>query len=322
MSPEVVSIGEPMVEFCATSTGRLRRVPLFKRGWGGDTSNFAVSVARLGGDVGYLCRLGDDEFGRSFLELWHREGVDASRVIIEENSFTAVYFISLIGGGRHDFTYYRSGSAASHYSPGDLDEDYFKSVKVLHSSGISLAVSQSLREAVFEAVELSKEAGGIFSFDPNVRLKLWSLQTAQAVTEHAFERADIVLSSMEDMEQLFNIIDPVEAAEMLKDMGVEIVVIKLGGEGCYVSNEGDSFQVRGFDVNVVDTTGSGDAFDGAFIVGQLKGWSLRKTAVFANAVGALTATGRGAVAPIPRSAEAIKLMESAAECRRRTDGRL
>lgn len=126
LSPEVLSIGEPMVELCATTPGRLRQIPLFKRGWGGDTSNFAVAVARLGREVGYLCRLGDDEFGSSFLELWHREGVDASRVVIEENSFTAVYFISLINGGEHDFTYYRSSSAASHYTPSDLEEDYLQ----------------------------------------------------------------------------------------------------------------------------------------------------------------------------------------------------
>ena len=185
-----------------------------------------------------------------------------------------------------------------------------KSVKLLHGNGISPAVSQSLREALFKAVGLSKEAGGIFSFDPNVRLKLWPIQTTRAVNDHAFRRADIVLSSMEDMELLYDIMDPVETAERLKGIGVEIVVIKLGGEGCYVSTEGESFKVPGFEVDVVDTTGSGDAFDGASIVGDLESWSLRETAALANAVGALTATGHGAVAPIPRCTEAIRLMES------------
>jgi len=276
-------------------------------GWGGDTSNFAVAVARLGGEVGYLCRLGDDEFGSSFLELWHREGVDASRVVIEENSFTAVYFISIINGGQHDFTYYRSSSAASRYTPSDLEEDYLKGAKILHSSGISLAVSQSLREAVFEAAEICKGNGGMFSFDPNVRLKLWPIHTARAITEIAFRKADIALPSMEDMKILYNIKDPIEAAEKISDLGVKIVVVKLGGEGCYVSTKDESFHVPGFEVDVLDTTGSGDAFDGAFIVGLLEGRSLRETAVFANAAGALTATGYGAVEPIPKKDDIYKL---------------
>lgn len=69
---EIVSFGEPMVEFCAIDVGRLRDVKSFKMGWGGDTSNFAIAVARLGGGCGYICRIGDDEFGRSFLDLWQR----------------------------------------------------------------------------------------------------------------------------------------------------------------------------------------------------------------------------------------------------------
>ena len=273
----------------------------------GDTSNFAVAVARLGGEVGYLCRLGDDEFGSSFLELWHREGVDASRVVIEENSFTAVYFISIINDGQHDFTYYRSNSAASRYTPSDLEEDYLKGAKILHSSGISLAVSQSLREAVFEAAEICKGNGGMFSFDPNVRLKLWPIHTARAITEIAFRKADIALPSMEDMKILYNIKDPIEAAEKISDLGVKIVVVKLGGEGCYVYTKDESFHVPGFEVDVLDTTGSGDAFDGAFIVGLLEGRSLRETAVFANGAGALTATGYGAVEPIPKKDDIYKL---------------
>jgi 2-dehydro-3-deoxygluconokinase len=310
LSPEIISMGEPMAEFCATSEGRLQQVTLFKRGWGGDTSNFAVAVARLGGEAGYLCRIGDDGFGKSFMDLWKNEGVDASRVVVEGNSFTAVYFISLLDGGGHEFTYYRAGSAASHYSPGNLDEAYVGGARVLHSSGISLAVSQSLREAVFKAASVCKGAGGLFSFDPNVRPKLWPIGTARAVTERAFRMADIVLASIEDMDLLYGIRDPIEAAMKLRDMGVEAVVVKLGGDGCYVSKGDESFRAPGFKVDVLDTTGSGDAFDGAFVLGLLEGWGLRDTADFANAVGALTATGHGAVAPIPNRAEAFRLMKS------------
>jgi len=97
MCPEVVSLGEPMVEFCATSVGRLGEVPLFKRGWGGDTSNFAVAAARQGLSVAHIGRLGGDEFGRSFLDLWKEERMDTSRVVVEPDGWTAIYIISLMG---------------------------------------------------------------------------------------------------------------------------------------------------------------------------------------------------------------------------------
>lgn len=306
--PDVVSIGEPMAEFCATGIGRLGQVDLFKRGWGGDTSNFAIAIARLGGSVGYLCRIGDDEFGRSFMKLWRREGVDASRAIVDPRAYTAIYFISLMEDHEHDFTYYRAGSAASRYVKDDLDREYIRQTKVLHSSGISLAVSQSLREAVFEAIELCKEEGGFFSFDPNFRPRLWPINTARAVMDYAFRKADIVQSSIEDMYLLYGVRDHVKAAEMLRSLGASVVVIKLGSEGCYVSSDEGAIHDPGFKVEVVDTTGSGDAFDAAFIVGTLKGWDLKKTATFANAVGALTTTEFGAVAPLPSLEEALNLM--------------
>ena len=83
MRPDVVSLGEPMIEFNAMSSGRLKDTLEFQRGWGGDTSNYAVAVSRLGHSAGYMCRIGDDEFGKSFLDLWAREGVDSSQTILK-----------------------------------------------------------------------------------------------------------------------------------------------------------------------------------------------------------------------------------------------
>ena len=109
MNPDVVSLGEPMVEFCATDVGRPQPSTIIQtRGGGGDTSNFAVAAARQDLKVAHICRLGSDEFGKSFLELWEQEGMDNSRVIVEPDAFTAIYIISLMEGGGHDFTYYRA----------------------------------------------------------------------------------------------------------------------------------------------------------------------------------------------------------------------
>ncbi len=306
--PDVVALGEPMVEYCAIDVGRLSKVELFKRGWGGDTSNFAVSAARQGLSVGHICGLGDDEFGRSLLDLWESEGMDISRVNVEEDAWTAIYIISLMEGGGHDFTYYRVGSAASRYSVDDLDVDYLKGAKVFHTSGITLAISEAAREAAIEAMRITREKGGFNSFDINMRAKLWDIETARNSLAEAFSYSDVVYASMDDMNTLYGMTEMEEAARHLRDMGVGTVVVKHGGEGCYVSTDEESFTMPGYRIDVVDSTGAGDAFDGAWVKGVLEGWDLRRTASFANAVGALTATGLGAVAPIPRYMDALRLI--------------
>ncbi|MEM2248170.1 MAG: sugar kinase [Candidatus Bathyarchaeia archaeon] len=307
---EVASFGEPMVEFCAVEIGRLKDVWMFKRGWGGDTSNFIVAVARLGGRAGYICRIGDDEFGASFLDLWRSEGIDTSQVIVERGGFTGVYFISLMPDGRHDFTYFRRGSAASHYSPSDLNHEYLSGLKVFHSSGISMAISDSCRETVLRAAEIVREHGGIFSFDVNYRPRLWPPEHARPHIEETLRMADIVFASKEDMLLLYNEDDVGAIINRICSIAKpEIIVIKLGGEGCLIFDGKEKIMAPGFRVNVVDTTGAGDAFDGAFIVGFLEGKPLGEVGVFANAVGALTTTGLGAVAPIPRRREVEDFLE-------------
>lgn len=308
---DIASFGEPMVEFCATEIGKLKDVQLFKRGWGGDTSNFIVAVARLGGKAGYICRIGDDEFGESFLDLWCREGVDTSQVIVEKGGFTAVYFISLLPGGGHDFTYFRKGSAASHYSPTDLNPEYLSGLKVFHSSGISMAISESCRETVLKAADIVKEHGGLFSFDVNFRPKLWPPQYARPFIEEAMRRADIIFVSREDVDLLYNE-DADKVVRRIYSFAKPIsIIVKMGGEGCIIFDGERRIHVSSFRVNVVDTTGAGDAFDGAFIVRLLEGKPLEEVGVFANAVGALTTTGLGAVAPIPKRREVEDFLREA-----------
>ena len=148
MQPDIIAIGEPMLEFNAEEEGALSDVRHFVAGWGGDTSNFAIAASRAGGRVGYLTRLGDDEFGESFLKLWQREGIDVTRIVKDPDAFTAAYFISR-KGKQHYFTYFRRDSAASRMTPGFLPQDYIAGAKLLHVSGISQAISVSARRDGF-----------------------------------------------------------------------------------------------------------------------------------------------------------------------------
>jgi len=306
---DIVSLGEPMIEFCSTSMGPLKEVKYLERGWGGDTSNVVVAAARLGRRCGYICRIGDDEFGKSFLGMWRHENIDTSHVIVEKGSFTAVYFISIMDGGKHDFTYYRAGSAASHLTPKDIDPDYVRRARIFHSSGISQAISPTCKEAVFKAAETAKKSGILFSYDPNIRLKLWPLTAAREVVSSTLEMADIALPNMDDAEIVTGHSSPENAAKAILKKGPSVVALKLGAEGCLAMTSEKAVKVPGFNVSVVDTTGAGDAFDGAFLVGLIEELPIEKAAQLANATAALKTLGRGAVSPLPRKEKVTEFLQ-------------
>ena len=136
---DILALGEAMVEFNQTGEGGGRQ---FLQGFGGDTSNFAIAAARQGARAGYLSALGDDEHGRTLRELWDRERVDHSGVRTDATAYTAVYFVTHDERGHH-FSFMRSGSAASRMQPSDLPRDRIAAARVLHLSGISLAISAS-----------------------------------------------------------------------------------------------------------------------------------------------------------------------------------
>ena len=307
MQPDIIAIGEPMLEFNATEEGRLSEVDQFRVGYGGDTANFAIAACRLGASVGYLTALGDDPFGDRFMNLWEQEGIDTSRVKRDPDAPTGIYFISR-KDNQHDFTYYRRMSAASFMKASDLPLDYLGGCRVLHVSGISQAISLSACDAVFAAIAAAKQAGARVSYDPNLRVKLWPIERARAIIHQTAALVDLFLPSYEDATALTGMEDPETIARFYLSLGPEIVVLKLGAEGALlaVKSEGSAPSIKRFpayQVTPVDMTGAGDTFDGAFVVAWLSSQTLDDSVRFANAAGAISTTGLGAVTPIPRKTE-------------------
>jgi len=308
MAVDVLALGEPMLEFNATEARSLREVHNYKVGWGGDTSNFVVAVSRLGRTAGYICRLGDDDFGKILLDLWKREGVDASHVILDSHAPTGIYFISR-RGEKHSFTYYRSVSAASRLSAADIPEEYLAQAKVFHISGISQAISNSACDAVFHAIQVAREAGVLISYDPNVRLKLWDRERARSTILETIRMADFVFPSLEDAHIITGLDDPEQIAGELQKLGPKVVALKLGEEGALLATQDGLRRIEPFVVDVKDTTGAGDTFAGAFIVAYLEGLDPYECGRFANAAAALTCTDLGAVKPIPTREQVEALLK-------------
>ncbi len=309
--PRILTLGEPLFELSAAGSGRLRDVSRYEVGWGGDVSNFAVAACRLGGTAGIVTRIGDDEFGASFLSMWAAEGVDVRHVRTTRDGFTGVYFISRDEDGVHGFTYLRKGSAASRLRPGDVPLDAIRQCDAFHASGITQAISNSACDATFRAIGEARAAGVLVSYDPNVRLALWSEARCRATVLHTLTMADIALPSLEDARLVTGLHDPRAICELILSMGPGTVALKLGAEGSMVASLPDAAPVlvSGFRVSTVDSSGAGDTYDAAFVLSQLEGATIEESARLANAASALTTTGAGCVIPIPNRPAVERLLD-------------
>ena len=301
---DIVAIGEPMIEF---NQARSTDASTYLQGFGGDTSNMAIAAARLGARVGYVTRLGDDVFGRLFLDLWAREGVDASSVAIDADAATGVYFVTH-GAAGHAFSYLRAGSAASRMHPANLPAAVLRGARLVHASGISQAISASACDAVFAAMDLARGNGALVTYDPNLRLKLWALPRARAVIMATLGLCDWCLPSQDDATLLFPDASPEAVIDGCHRAGAHGVVLKRGAVGCVVSDGKRMETLAAHRVTPVDATGAGDCFDGAFAARLLAGDDPFAAARYANAAAALATTGFGAVAPLPRPQDVARML--------------
>jgi 2-dehydro-3-deoxygluconokinase len=301
MNGEILSLGEPMVEFNQTGDQGGR---VYLQGFGGDTSNFAIAAARQGATVGYLSAVGDDPYGRLLRGLWRAEGVDDAGVKTDPAAFTAVYFVTH-GERGHEFHFFRAGSAASRMTPADLPRARIEAARVLHLSGISLAISDTARQTGEAAIDIARAAGALVSFDTNLRRKLWPLERAREVMTAAMRRCDVLLPSLDDITALTGLEDPDAIVDHGLALGAKIVALKLGAAGALVASATERHRLAPFPCTPVDATGAGDTFGGAFVARLVAGDSLRDAGRYAAAAAALSTQGFGAVAPIPH-ADAVR----------------
>jgi 2-dehydro-3-deoxygluconokinase len=303
---DIVALGEAMIEFNEARSAEART---WLQGFGGDTSNAIIAAARLGARTAYVTRVGDDAFGRRFVALWQDEGVATVGVGIDAERPTGVYFVSH-GEHGHAFSYLRHGSAASAMSPASLPLDVLRGTRVLHLSGISQAISTSACDACFAAIDAARSAGANIAYDTNLRVKLWPLARAKAVIFETLRTADWALPSHDDAKLLFDDADPMRIVDACHERGARIVALKLGREGCLVSDGTRRERIEGRRVSSVDATGAGDCFDGAFEARMVAGDDAFAAARYANCAAAIATTGYGAVAPLPRTEDVRRMIDA------------
>ncbi len=297
---DVVTLGETMALFVPRFGGPLQFAGEFQKSIGGAESNVMIALSRLGHKTGWIGRLGEDPFGHYIRNFIRGEGVDTSLVRFDREYPTGIFFKQPHTLSDPEVYYYRKESAASRMVPEDLEEEYISRAKYLHLTGILPALSESCHRTLERALSLAKRHGLKISFDPNIRLKLWSKRKAATVLSEIGAKCDILLPGLEEGRILTGQCEPEKIASVLLDRGAKIVVVKLGNKGAYYTNGAQEGHIPGLSVaQVVDTAGAGDGFAAGFLSGLLRGLPLSGAVALANRVGAHALSVAGDVEGYP-----------------------
>ncbi|MBS1695427.1 MAG: sugar kinase [Actinobacteria bacterium] len=282
----VATLGETMALMRTREIGSLRHVSDLALGVGGAESNVAIGLRRLGVDVSWLGRVGDDPLGERVTREIRAEGVDV-RGIVDPDAPTGLMLKERPSTTTSAVFYYRTGSAGSRLRPDDIPPDWIEGVELLHVSGITALLSDSARDCVLAAVSRAQSAGVWVSFDINYRSTLAPADIAGPLLRKLAETANVVFGGPDELQLLYPDSAAPEAAGRLLRCGPSEVIIKNGAEGAALYTAADVITSPAFPVDVVDTVGAGDSF----VAGYLSGWlqNLNATARLrrANACGAL-----------------------------------
>lgn len=270
-SCRAVAIGEAMIEMAPVGDG------LYRRGFAGDTYNTIWHMAQLLGnriEARFATRIGMDALSDNFLKEMERDGLDPSAVTRDAINTMGLYLIALNGAER-SFSYWRESSAARLLAAdGATLKTAIAGAGLIHLSGITLAIlDEAGRHNLYEALADARVAGAVVSFDPNLRLRLWtSLEDARTAVETMLQHVDIALPSLDDEQSVWGDAEPNATIQRFAEAGVQEVVVKNGpGPVTFLSNGNVSSCDTPTASKVIDTSGAGDSFNSGYLSARLVG---------------------------------------------------
>jgi sulfofructose kinase len=264
---------------------------------GGPAATGIAAVSRLGVPAGSIGTAGNDDAAELKLSLSTRCGVDVSKVVRrdEPDDSVVVVFVHAKTGERMFFGGGRQGHRPIRIE--ELDRDYLTSADYLLLDGLHF-------DAAIQAAEWMHEAGKTVVYDAGKPHGGEVRENRRTLTSHV----DVLISGA-GFAQAFSGIDDIgKAGEAVLDAGPRVFVQTEGDGGCHTVTADDQFHTPSFEVDVVDTTGAGDVFHGAYIVALSRGWDVRRAAMFSSAVSALKCTKLGGRAGIPTFDETIEFL--------------
>ena len=260
---DVVALGELLIDFAPKSVNDAG-YPILAANPGGAPGNFLAALNRYGCKTAMIGKVGDDLFGRLLIQTLQNAGIETKGVLMDENQFTTLAFVSLDASGNRDFSFARKPGADTCLTPDEIDESLIADAKVFHFGTLSLT-NEPAASATRKAIELAKAHGLLISLDPNLRKPLWKNEAdAKAAIEWSLKQADIVKISDEEIEFLWGLTPEEGGKKLLNEYGVSLAYITLGPKGCYAVTASHQITVNSpSGIQVIDTTGAGDIFGGS-----------------------------------------------------------
>jgi len=303
---DALTMGSSIVEFIPEKlSARLRDIRVFRASVGGSATNMAVAMSRLGLRVGIISRTGADEFGQMIINELGYEGINVAYIKPVEKYLTGISFYQIDPSGEKTYFFYRFRGYSMPEEiwltdPSELEVAGQSKSLVLTEAAVR---NESSRTAAIEILQRVSKSGGIVVYDPNLRGSLWELETAIKESRRIISLVDVVTPNLDEVMKLTGVGNIVDAGEQLLKMGVRIVAVKQGNEGCTLMSRSRIIHVPGFKVKASDDTGAGDAFCAGLVYGLLKKWDTHRIGLFANAVAALKVSRIGVKDAMPRMSE-------------------
>lgn len=319
---DVTAFGEVLIDFTLAGINEDGK-RLFEENPGGAPANCVCAVSRLGGKTAFLGMTGYDSFADTIEKTLKAQNVNTAGLKKTRQQHTTLAFVSLDENGERHFSFCRKPGADTQLSIKDLDEQLIAESTIFHVGSLSLT-DEPAKETTMYAVRKAKESGALISYDPNWRAPLWENHPdALNIIKSIVPFADIIKVSEEELSLLFGESNLEKGAELIMNEGPSIVLITLGSKGVYYrarNVDGKLFAgcVGTRSVQVVDTTGAGDSFTGAFLYRFTRRDNcfafdekqLIADLEFANATASICVTRRGAIPALPSLTEVECFLES------------
>jgi len=300
---EVVTFGETMGLLAADELGPLRNGHRMVLGIAGSESNVAIGLRRLGHSVAWAGRVGADPIGRLIMRELRAEGVDVSLATIDPDAPTGFMLKVRRTTATSEVIYSRRGSAGSRLNRAELDTGLIAAARVLHVTGITMALSDSARDCVLAAVEVARAHGVRVSLDINHRRALWTDDAARSALLDVASRCDFIFASDHEAALLVGALSPTDLTRALAGLGPQHAIVKRGELGYVASIDGQLHSGNALTVPVADPVGAGDAFVAGYLASWLEGATPADSLRTANCAGAFVVAVSGDWEGLPTRAE-------------------
>lgn len=298
---QFAAIGEAMIELSHQSERQLNM------NFAGDTMNVTTYLARYMHytqvQTIYTTALGTDPYSHTMIQQWQQEGINTQLVFTLPNKLPGLYLIRNDEKGERYLFFYRSQSAARELFKGEHVASMCQrliTMDYLYLSLITLAIlDEDSREQLFNVLAEAKKNGAIIIFDSNYRPAIWpDVAIAQTVYQQVAQYVDIALPTFDDEQKLFNEQTPQACAERLHKWGIKEIIIKQGGNPCYISTAQEQIEIPAEKIDkIVDTTSAGDSFNAGYLAARMQNYSPAQAAQFGHQLASVVITYPGAIIP-------------------------